>query len=160
MRSRPRTAAMWLTLLVLAGCATPDTGGGPIRTLYMVTTPVALNLDEHPGVDGIGVNLFAFGTGAKAIRLPPGTVEFTAYDSAGILANPARPFHVWTFGVGELMNRETTAAIGEGYKLLLDWSPKLLLTTRLAVVCRYRPEEGPEVVSKPGVIAASDPAVR
>lgn len=149
-------AALGLVVLLLTACATSGGGGSAqrIRTLYMVTTPVALELDEHPGVDGIGVNLFAFGAHPKAVPLPPGSVEFTAYDSAGILADPPRAFHAWTFDVGELKRLQMSAAIGRGYRLLLNWSPKLLIHDRLALVCRYRPLEGPEVVSEPGVIAA------
>lgn len=159
----PRGATAWippvavgLLLLSLGGCATSGGAGtgGQIRTLYIVTTPVAMNLDEHPGVDGIGVNLFAFGPGAKAVPLPAGTVEFTAYDPAGILANPPQAFHVWTFDASELRRHRTAAAIGEGYRLLLSWSPKLLISSRLAVVCRFRPEVGAEVVSEPHFIAA------
>jgi len=147
--------AVGIGLLLSAGCATSGgEGRDRIRTLYMVTTPVAMNLDDTPGVDGIGVNLFAFGSGAKAVPLPAGSVEFAAYDAIGILANPPRAFHTWTFEVAELKRFRTQAAIGEGYRLLLNCSPKLLLSSRLALVCRFRPGTGPEVVSEPGFIAA------
>jgi hypothetical protein len=158
----PVALGLFLILLTGTGCATSGNSGAGdrIRTLYLVTTPVAMNLDDTPGVDGLGVNLFAFGAGPKAIPLPPGTVEFTAYDSIGILANPPRPFHKWTFDVADLSRHRTEAAIGMGYRLLLNWSPKLLISSRLAVVCRFQPQQGPEVVSEPGFIAAVGDAGR
>lgn len=143
-----------LLLLLGGGCAT--SGGGSassrIRQLYLVTTPVALNLDSRPGVDGLGASVFAFGPGPKAVPLKRGRLEITVYDPEGILEQPPRAFHQWSFEADELGAHRTKAAIGVGYKFLLSWQPKSLVADRIAVVCRYHPPEGPPVTSDPSLI--------
>lgn len=141
-----------------AGCRSLPGEAGPIRRLYLVTTPVALNLDQVPGPEGVGVNLFGFGRHAKAVPLPPGQVEFIAYDEAGILKDPPQPFYRWRFTVDQLRSRRFDAAIGRGYRLLLVWSPREPLGHRLTLVCRYRPADGaPEILSKPNSIRLGAP---
>ncbi|RME93288.1 MAG: hypothetical protein D6766_08465 [Verrucomicrobia bacterium] len=157
---RPVLALAGLVLWAGAGvgCRSLPAEAGPIRRLYLITTPVALNLDQVPGPEGVGVNLFGFGRRAKAVALPPGEVEFIAYDEAGILEEPPRPFRRWRFTVEELRSRRLRAAIGEGYRLLLVWAPREPLGHRLSLICRYRPAGGgPEVVSEPSTIRLGPP---
>lgn len=175
IRHRRMTVLALAALAMVTGCVTENpprraganrsgSGIGPlsgstphaIRELNLLTMPTALNLDAQPGADGVAVKIFAIRAGeAKASPLRDGRLEIFAFEGTLDPSRPTPSFHSWTFSPDQLRPQQFTAALGTGYNLLLDWSPKVLQGTRLTLIARYHPPEGPPVVSAPGFVAAT-----
>ncbi|MCP5518467.1 MAG: hypothetical protein H7A45_14535 [Verrucomicrobiales bacterium] len=149
-----------LELALLAGCAGPTAPEGRpalITQLNVMIAPAVLNLDVVPGPDGIGVKLHAFSpTSAKSVAIREGWLEFLVYDREGVLADPPRPFHQWSYEAGQLEGHRSEAAVGFVYDFLLSWIPKTLASSRIAVVARYHPSQGPTVTSTPAAITTGN----
>ncbi len=145
-------------ILFLSGCS--STAGNAsstkaIRQITLIAAPVALDLDGIPGPEGVGIKMHAFTAGSpKSVAIREGYVELFAYDRRGVLEQPPRPFHQWTFEVSDLEVVRSDAVLGPGYDLLLDWRPKVVVSSRIAVVARYHPPNGPPVTSAPSAVTA------
>lgn len=149
-----------LELAFLAGCAGPKTSPDRralITQLNVMIAPAVLNLDAVPGPDGIGLKLHAFSpTSAKSVAIREGRLEFLVYDRQGVLEDPPRPFHQWRFEADELAAHRSEAAVGFVYDFLLNWMPKTLASSRIAVVARYHPAQGPTITSTPSAITTGN----
>ncbi len=145
---------------LVCGCApktAPSDSGsrGDINELNLLGMPVALNLDDRPGADGVMVKLFAANRNLpRALPIQSGTLEIKAYEGTPSLAALPAPFHTWTYSPANLATSEFTTALGTGYNLVLSWIPKLLPSGRVTVIARYLPEQGEPVVSAPSSITA------
>ncbi len=166
---RPRTQARtWLRsafpallALGLAACATkpgapPPADSATLDELNLLGLPVAVNLDDRPGADGVVVKLFATRrTTPRAVPIRSGTLELTAYPGTPSPTALPPPFHVWTFTPAELATHEFKTALGTGYNLILDWTPRLLSSDRVTIIARHHPDRGQPVSSAPNSISAS-----
>lgn len=156
----PAVVLVGLALSLLAGCAGRATSGGRralITQLNVMVAPALLDIDAIPGPDGVGVKLHAFSpTSPKSVAIREGWLEFLVYDREGVLEEPPRPFHQWSFQADELGAHRSEAAIGMVYDFLLTWTPKTLSSSRIAVVARYHPPQGPPVTSAPSAITTGN----
>lgn len=150
-----------LLCLLLTACTT-NTGNPPsgsrnaINELNLLGLPVAVNLDERPGADGVAVKIFAVNRAKpRAQPIRSGTLEIAAYPGTPSLSALPPPFHLWTFTPTELAPFEFTTGLGTGYNLVLSWVPKLLAADRVTVIARYLPAEGNPVISAPNSITAA-----
>ena len=79
-----------LLAVLLAGCAGGGRGGGgAVAEVHLFGVPVALNLDGVPGPDGIGVRIYASGSGvARGIVVRSGVLEVLMFDGAVPASRP------------------------------------------------------------------------
>ena len=146
---------------VLSACA-PKSGAPPsasrntVNELNLLGLPVAVNLDDRPGADGVVMKLFAANrANPRTLPIRSGTLEIAAYPGTPSLTALPPPFHLWTFSPAELVPHEFTTALGTGYSLVLNWMPKLLPSDRVTVIARYLPADGNPVTSAPNSITAA-----
>jgi hypothetical protein len=163
-RPHPRWTPAWIVLCVavtLTACATRTdstrpTPAGAISELNLLGLPMAVNLDEQPGADGVVVKLFAVSlANPRAVPIRSGTLELIAYPGSPNPAALPPPFHRWTFTPAELAPHAFTTALGTGYNLILDWKPRRFPADRVTIIARYQPDQGPPVTSAPSSITAS-----
>lgn len=147
--------------LFLSACTTQtdaSSGGSrtDIRELNLLGHPLAVNLDDRPGADGVVVKLFAANPAhPRTLPLRSGTLEIAAYPGTPRVSALPPPFHLWTFTPSELAPYEFTTSLGTGYNLVLSWVPKLLAADRVTIIARYLPAAGKPVMSAPNSITAA-----
>jgi len=153
--------AACLAALVLSGCATntktpPRNSPSAISGLNLLGLPVAINLDDRPGADGIVLRLFATSQASpRAVPLRSGILEILAYEGTPNPAAWPEPFHCWTFTPAELIPCEFNTLLGTGYKFVLNWLPRVFHSNRVTVIARYRTPAGNPVTSAPSSITTS-----
>ena len=147
------------SLAMMAGCGSLQNGnGGPPSELHLFAVPAAIRLDNHPGVDGIGVRIYASAQGkAQGIPLKSGRLEVWMYDGAidPSKLSEAKPLRVWTFSSTELVPFAATTTLGNGYQMALKWDDKVPKARVVTVVARFHPAKGPDLVSTANTIAVS-----
>ncbi len=145
----------------LVGCGTPSRAPAVgsrtmIHELNVVGLPVAVNLDDQPGADGVVVRLFAANRSLpRALPIRSGSLEVSAYEGTPSSAALPVPFQVWTYSPQELARREVSTTLGLGYNLLLSWVPRVLSSDRVTIIVRYQGPDGATVTSAPNSITAS-----
>jgi hypothetical protein len=157
-----------LALAVGLGCVTegkrprpvPDaeTGGGPIEEINLLAVPVALNLDQTPGLDGFVLKIYATTRKrAKPIPIEEGKVEVLMFDGmVGLTGTGSRkPLHIWTFTAVDLRSFEIHGSIGTGYQLAPLWGDDKPTGGKFTIFVRYTPPKGNPLVSAPSIISAS-----
>jgi hypothetical protein len=143
------------------GCSTsPSTGqaSGPARAverLDMLLTPMALDLDGRPGMDGFGVRIYASNRkSAFGTPILQGNLEILLYDGtvrAEQLADVA-PLKTWRYAAGELRPFSQKTSIGTSYRFALNWGEQKPKEERITVVARYVGADKFVVNSAPGAI--------
>jgi hypothetical protein len=137
--------------LLFAACSTP---GKPVRAAFassgrftelnILTTPVGLDLDGRPGLDGFSVKVYAnIAENPKPVPIRSGTLEIVMFD--GTLfgrTNLPPPLHVWSFSSDQLREYEFKARIGTGYDLLLRWGSSVPTRRLITVGARYTAPDG------------------
>lgn len=153
-------AWLWIGLILLCpSCATSPiaSAGKPssIQEINLLSMPMALNLDDTPGADGLAVKIFAISAASpKPVPIPNGKLEILLFDgttTAGDSYNPD-PLHIWTFTADDLKAFMFTKAIGSGYDLLLVWGANQPKQSRVTIVARYTPVKGPPIASGPNAV--------
>jgi len=118
--------------------------------------PLAVNLDDIPGADGVVLKLFAANRGhPRSLPLRSGTLEIAAYPGTPSPTALPEPFQLWTFTPAELKPYEFTTGLGTGYSLTLNWMPRLLSSNRVTIIARYLSTHGAPVTSAPSFITAA-----
>ena len=118
--------------------------------------PLALNLDDVPGLDGFAVRVFySRSTRAHGIPITSGTLEILMFDGApvGTTAAFPVPLRIWPFTAEQLKQFSTRTSLGVGYQLVLCWGDSQPTGDHLTVVARYRPSTGPALLSPPSSIS-------
>lgn len=163
---RRQTAALFLCSLAAffsSGCFTaqneaPLSSPGEIVQLSVITMPVALNMDDRPGVDGFSLKVYANdATHPKTVPIREGTVEVIVWD--GTLfgkTNPPPPLRIWTFQAAELKPFEFLAGIGTGYELSLAWGAAAPERGIITAAARYTAPNGRIVRSQPSSVSVVD----
>ncbi len=172
MANASRRGLVWIGLVaaLAVGCGSPSrrptaapSVGSKSRAdgLHLFGVPTALNLDGVPGPDGFAVRVFySLGTRARGIPISNGTLEILMFDGAlgdgfigGTAAAPAAPLRVWPFTAPALKEFSTSTSLGIGYQLVLRWGQNRPTKEHFTVVARYRPPNGPVLLSTPSSIS-------
>jgi hypothetical protein len=158
-------AAAGVALCLLLGCGTPGAGkgptpqgGGPITELHLFSSPVGLNFDDQPGVDGISVKVFASsGTQPKGVGIAEGVLEFVLHDGIFRVDAELPPVRkVWRYPSGDLAPHEFQGAIGIGYELALIWGADVPQSRLVSVSARLTRADGAVVGSAPSTVTITD----
>ena len=179
---RPRSPARfgapipgWLAVLALcllatglwSGCvsepksrkpAAASSGGGTIEEINLLAVPVALNLDDKPGLDGFAIKVYAGSRKLpKPIAIQSGKIEVLMYDGIPGVTEGAslEPRRVWTYTAAELKPFEIRTSIGTGYQLAPLWGDAAPTRNKITVVVRYISPEGRSITSAPSVISVT-----
>jgi len=134
---------MVLAIGLTSGCATG--GGGGVSELHLFGVPVAINLDQKPGPDGIGVRIYASAAGGgEGIAIRQGTLEVLLFDGivSAAVAQTTPPLKVWSFNPSELKPYAGKTSLGAGYQLALKWGAEVPRQSVVTVIARYRSTEG------------------
>ncbi len=149
--------------LVAAGCGGVGGRSGPPvvdyvdRVELILTSPVAMNWDQHPDPDGVSVRLYFYQVRGRDVRAVTGTGRLDVLLFDGELAPEAilttRPLHSWVFP-GEQLRRSLTAdAYGLwSHGLTLPWGRSIPQAPEATVVARYKAPDGPYVYSSPATV--------
>jgi len=126
-----------------------------VGAIHLLALPMALNLDQKPGADGVAVKVFATDPrGTRSVSIREGCLEILAYEGRPDPVKPGKPFHTWTYSPAELAPRAYRTSIGPAYDLVLSWIPKTVRTKFVTVTARYTPPSGRAIVAAPSVIQA------
>jgi len=125
---------------LLAGCAGPGFGGSSVEQLHLLGTPIAVDLDNKPGADGMGLRLYALGRNRKElVHISSGTLQLLLFDGnvprERIMSTP--PLHVWSYGPDELRQHEQETSVGVSYAFVPMWTDHRPKRNRVTVVARY-----------------------
>jgi hypothetical protein len=163
------TGRAWLllsVLLVAAGCGGPSKTAHPpvlpegargtdLVRISLFSTPIALNLDNDPGVDGFSLKLFASDrSNPKPVALPPGVLRLVQFE--GRITAESKSTHDWVFATEALKTNAFQAAIGIGYQFLLRWTNDLPKSRTISVFAEFEAATGQRLVSKPTLITVHD----
>ena len=152
----------WLLALLigLTGCGTPGNSSKPgavgrgsreaIGDLHLFGVPVALNLDDHPGPDGLGVRIYASAPGvARGVAIRQGVLEILMFDGSieGAQLRTIPPVKMWRFEATTLRPFAAETSLGLGYQLALRWEKNRPRGPTATIVARYYSPAGAELYS-------------
>src|SRR6185503_13510966 len=104
-RSMPNFQFLLLFCFIL-GCSSTDTATkSAIDQLHLLVTSVALNVDDKPGPDGVGVRIYASRRErAEALPIASGTLDILMFDGNLPLdqLQSAQPRHTWSYPAEKL----------------------------------------------------------
>jgi hypothetical protein len=129
----------------LAGCGTTGAGlgsaGKPVETLHLIGTSLAIDLDNKPGADGLGVRVYAGNQRShEPVRIGTGTLELLLFDGAmradEILST--EPMRAWSYDPAELRKHEQRTTVGVSYAFIPVWGDARPTSNRVTVVARYK----------------------
>ena len=126
-------------LLLLASCATIPSSSD-ISQVHLFGLPVAVNMDQRPGPDGISVRVFASAPDkARGLPVRSGTLEILAFDGPLPPGKPlpAQPFASWSFNPAQLRPLASSSALGIGYDFTLPWPGTAPAGSHVTVLARY-----------------------
>ena len=152
-------AAVMLSALMWSGCASTGGGGsgdnGGVDELNLFAAPVAVDIDQLPGADGVALRVYASSGGrAKGVTIRKGTLEVLMYDGALAEVNPAnlKPLKTWSFRPEQLKVGAGSSSLGVGYRFVLPWEKDVPTQGRVTVLVRYTPPKGRPIYSSPSGI--------
>ena len=145
------------------GCRTADSpssaethpSGPPINGLSVMTMPMAISVTSQAVADGFAMKIFASSPGKpKAQPIRDGQVDILLFD--GILnalpEDTGTRRGLWTLTPSQLEGLKSSTAVGPAYVIALSWAANPPAADKITIFARYRPPQGPPVVSKPGYI--------
>lgn len=149
-----------LALVVfLCGCGSPaKKEATAIDQLHLLVTSVALNLDDNPGADGVGVRVYASQRGnTEAVPITSGTLDILMFDGHLPLDQlpSLQPRHTWSFPASQLKAQLQQTTIGISYRFAALWGEDKPVGDRVTMVARYTSPEARQVYSAPSSIPVS-----
>lgn len=135
-----------------------DAGNGPIDELNLLAIPVALNLDQVPGVDGFVIKVYASSRrNPKPVPIVAGSLDVLMYDGVPGITHPVppEPRHTWHYSAPELKAFEIQTSIGTGYQLAPLWGDDKPVQNKISVLVRYTAPQGQPLTSAPSVISVA-----
>jgi hypothetical protein len=165
-RLRYNVLGVLTVVALLAACSSPrpKTGApaaapmtGRIEEIHLLAIPMALNLDQKPGLDGFGIKVYAINRALpKPLPIRDGTLEILMYDGFVDDTN-ARPRCTWKYQPEELAKYERTATVGPAYEFAPRWTTNNPSQNRITVIARYTSPEGAPLDSAASIIAVPGP---
>jgi hypothetical protein len=150
-----------LVLLIafgLAACRSPlSEAKGPIDQLHLLVTSVALNLDEKPGPDGVGVRVYASRRGlSEAVPITAGTLVLMYDGSLPLDQLPSlQPRRTWSYPADQLKPYTQKTSIGVSYRFAAIWGEEKPTGDRVTMVARYRGPDSRQTYSAPSSVPVS-----
>lgn len=135
-------------LLLLASCATTPSSS-QVSQVHLFGLPIAIDLDQRPGPDGISIRVFASKPEmARGLPIRSGTLEVLAFDGPVPPGKPlpAQPMATWSFNPDQLKPMASTSSLGTGYQLTLAWPGQPPTKTHVTVLARYSAPHLPKPV--------------
>jgi hypothetical protein len=148
-----------LLLLLFTSCSSlPTPTAAPIDSLHLLVTSVALDLDQLPGPDGVGVRVYASRKDSnEALPITSGTLEILMFD--GSLAadelSSVEPLKKWSYPAETLRKYVQKTSIGTSYRFAALWGDAKPKDARVTVVTRYIAPDGRQIYSAPGSVPVS-----
>jgi hypothetical protein len=134
-------------------------GGGELVQLNIITSPVGMDFDGRPGLEGFSAKVYANSANSpKPVPIKSGTLEIVMFD--GTLfgrTNLPPPLATWTFTLAQLRAVEFTSSIGTGYGFLLPWGAHRPTKKLITVGARYTSPEGKVLTSSVSSVTVLDP---
>lgn len=132
--------------------------GGPIREVNIITSPVGLNLDGIPGLDGFSLKVYANDeSNPKTVAIRGGSLAIEMYDGTFYgRTNTPRPARTWRYSEDELPNHQVGSSIGVGYEFVLMWGTNRPTQRIITVLARHTDRAGREIVSPPSSVTVLD----
>lgn len=139
-----------------AGTRGPSTAA--VEEINLLAIPVAVNLDQNPGLDGFVIKVYASNRSRpKPMIIGSGTIEVFMFD--GIMgfttAQDAAPRQTWQYSAAELKEFQIESSIGTAYQLALTWGESGPTGSKISVLVRYTPPQGSPVISAPSIISVA-----
>ena len=149
--------------LLLCGCSSPKQqselfSAGELVQLNIITSPVGLDIDGRPGLDGFSAKVYAnTPNNPKTVRIRGGVLEVLMFDGTLYgLTNVPPPLRIWTFPSEELRTHEFNGRIGTGYEFLLPWGGDRPTHRIITVAARYTSANGNVLTSRPSSVTVID----
>jgi hypothetical protein len=158
MQRRRRLRAAWALALglFLAGCAGPATKSkATINQLHLLVTPVALNLDDKPGPDGVGVRVYAsHRERAEALPITTGTLDLLMFEGNVSPEQVAslKPRQTWSYPANELKPHIQETTIGISYRFAALWGNDKPTSDRVTFVARHTSSPTRQIYSAPSSV--------
>jgi hypothetical protein len=126
-----------------------------IREVNLMVSPVGVNLDEDPRLDGIALRLFFSAQGEpKPVALRGGVVEILLFDGLFVPGREAPPLlRTWTYAAQQLKTFQYESVLGVGYDLSLAWGTAEPTSRAVSVVAKYNTGGERYLLSKPGSVS-------
>lgn len=154
MNRRCVTSIAFGACLLASSCSSTPVGRsfsttGELVELNILTSPVGLDLDGQPGIDGFSLKVYANNaSNPKVVPIRSGVLEVLMWDGSMYgRTNLPPPLHVWTYTAQELRNFEFTTGIGTGYQLAPAWGRDVPTRNLISVGARYTSPEGKIITS-------------
>jgi hypothetical protein len=147
-------------LVFLAGCAGPKAGAksSSIDQLHLLVTPVAFNLDDKPGLDGVGVRVYASRhERAEALPITTGTLDLLMFEGnvSPDQLSSLQPRRTWSYPAGKLKPHIQETTIGISYSFAASWGEDQPTSERVTFVARYTSSSSNHVYSAPSSVQLS-----
>lgn len=123
-----------------------------VDSMELDTFPVAVNLDDKPGADGISVKMRLYSLDQPlAFAMQKGVVEFVMYEGRvrdNMLAD-AQPHHIWRFSASQIAGSGRKVLVGWQYDLTLNWLDKAPKTDAFTLTARLLRPGGQPLYARP-----------
>lgn len=127
--------------VLLVSCSTPlAPRSSSIDQLHLLVTSVALNIDDRPGPDGVGVRVYASRRErAEALPITTGALEILMFDGNPPLDQlPSfEPRRTWSYSAEKLKPYIQKTTIGISYRFAALWGDDKPKSDRVTFVARY-----------------------
>jgi hypothetical protein len=159
----PATAPVlwcWVIGVSLLGCAGPQAGNksSSIDQLHLLVTPVGLNLDDKPGLDGVGVRVYASRHDrAAALPITSGTLDLLMFEGnvSPQYVPSVQPRRIWSYPADKLKAHIQETTIGISYRFAPLWGEDKPTSDRVTFVARYTSSATNRIYSAPGSVQLS-----
>jgi hypothetical protein len=154
-----RISGLCALALFLHGCAS-STGESKaaIDQLHLLVTSVALNVDDKPGPDGVGVRVYASRhERAEALPIASGTLEILMFDGniPPEQLPSHRPLHTWSYPAEKLKPYIQKTTIGISYRFAALWGEDKPTADRATFVARHTGSNAKQIYSAPSSVQLS-----
>jgi hypothetical protein len=145
--------------VLFIGCAGPKGESKPnIDQLHLLVTSVALNVDDKPGPDGVGVRVYASRRErAEALPIASGTLDILMFDGNLHLdqLQSAQPHHTWSYPAEKLKPYVQKTTIGISYRFAALWGEDKPTADRVTFVARHTSPNAKQIYSAPSSVQLS-----
>jgi hypothetical protein len=146
--------------ILIVSCAGPKTRSksSSIDQLHLLVTPVALNLDDKPGLDGVGVRVYAsHHERAEALPITSGTLDLLMFDGnvSPDQVTALQPRRTWSYPADKLKPHIQETTIGISYRFAALWGDDKPTSDRVTFIARHTSVTSNRIYSAPSSVQLS-----